>query len=71
MGLNNIRLKEPNTTPHAHLNRSVGPFIEDMLRSFDRGIGFCAGYNKRETEYHLCTIFKFYAHAQELKNEED
>ena len=56
---------------HAHLNRSVGPYIEDMLRSFDRGIRFCADYNKKETEYHLCTVFKFYAHAQQFKNVED
>ena len=54
-------------TAHAHLNRSVGPYIEDMLQSFDRGIGFCASYNNRETEYHLCTIFKFHAHAQQLE----
>ena len=56
---------------HAHLNRSVGPYIEDVLRSFDKGIGLCADYNKRETEYHLCTKFKFYAHAQLLKHVED
>ena len=42
-------------------------YIEDMLLSFDRGIGFCEVYNKRETGYHLCTKFKFYAHAQQLK----
>ena len=72
MGLCLASKKKP--TAHAHLNRSVGPYImyiEDMLWSFDRGIGFCAVYNKRETEYHLCTKFKCYAHAQQLKNEED
>ena len=58
-------------TAHSHLNRSVGPVIEDMIWSFDRGIGFCAVHNQRETEYHLCTKFKFHAHAQQLKNEED
>ena len=36
--LNNIRLKSP--TAHAHVNRSEGPFIEDMLWPFDKGIGF-------------------------------
>ena len=67
--LNNIRLKETNC---ACTSKQVcRSHIEDMLGSFDRGIGFCTGYNKRETEYHLCTIFKFYAHAQQLKNEED
>ena len=30
-------------------------YTEDMLWSFDRGIGFCAVYNKKETEYDLCT----------------
>ena len=40
-------LKKP--TAHAHLNRSLGPYIEDMFRSFDRGIRFFAVYNKRET----------------------
>ena len=40
-------------TVHAHLNRYVGPYIEDLLLSFDRGIRFCAVYNKRETEYNL------------------
>ena len=29
--LNNIRSKKP--TAHAHLNRSLGPYIEDMFRS--------------------------------------
>ena len=58
-------------TAHAHLNRSVGPCIEDMLWSFGRGIGFCAVYNKRETALIPSTKFKFYAHAQQLKNEED
>ena len=29
---------------------SVGPYIEDMLWSFDWGIGFCAVYNKREKD---------------------
>ena len=67
--LNNNRLKKQ--TANAHLNRSLGPYPEDMLRSFDRGIRFCAVYNKRETKYNFCTIFKFYAHAQQLKNEED
>ena len=37
--LNNILLKKP--TVHAQLNRSVGPYIEDMLQSFDSGLGFC------------------------------
>ena len=46
-------------------------YIEDMLWSFDRGKEFYAVYNKSETEYQLCTKFKFYAHAQQLKNEED
>ena len=59
------------STAHAHLNRSEGPYIEDVLWSFDRGNWFCAVYNKREIEYHLCTVFKFYAHAQQIKNEED
>ena len=48
--LNSIRLKK--NTAHAHLNRSVGPYImyiEDMLWSFDKGISFCELYNKRET----------------------
>ena len=67
--LNNIWLKK--STAYAHLNRSLGPYIEDMLRSFDKGIRFCVVYNKSETEYHFCTIFEFYAHAQQLKNKED
>ena len=46
-------------------------YIEDMLLSFDSGTRFCAIYNKRETEYHLCTIFKIYAHAKQLKNDYD
>ena len=58
-------------TANAHLNRSVGPFIEDMLWSFDRGIRFCAVCNKRETEYNLSTKFKFNAHAHQLKNKDD
>ena len=33
--------------------------IEDMLWFFDRGFGFYAVYNKRETEYHLCTNSNF------------
>ena len=58
---------------HAHLNRYVGPYImyiEDMLWSFDRASGF-AQFTKNRTEHHLCTKSKFYAHAQQLKNEED
>ena len=61
-------------TAYAHLIRSVGPFImhnEDIFWSFDRGIRFCVLYNKITMEYHLCKQFKFYAHAQQLKNEED
>ena len=72
MGLRLVSKKK--RTAHAHQNRSVGPYImyiEDMLWSFDRGIGFCAVYNKRETEYLLCTKFKFYAHALHKKNEKD
>ena len=72
MGLCLASKKKP--TAHSHLNWSVGPYImyiEDMLWSFDRGIGFCAVYNKRETENHLCTKFKFYAYAKQLKNEKD
>ena len=64
-------LKKP--TAHAHQNRYVGPYImyiEDMLCSFDRGIRFGAVYKNR-TEHHLCTKFKFHAHAHQLKNEED
>ena len=49
---------------HAHLNRFVGPYIEDIIWSFDTVIWFCAVYNKRETEYNVCTIFNLYAHAQ-------
>ena len=67
-------LVKRNPPSHAHLIRSVGPYImhiEDMLWSFDRDIGFWAIYNERETEYRLRTKFKFYAHAQQLKNEED
>ena len=46
-------------------------YIEDLLRSFDRGIGVRAVYKKKETEYHLVKKFKFYAHARQLKNKED
>ena len=65
-------LKKP--TAHAHQNRYVGPYImyiEDMLWSFDRGIRFLRSLQKSRTEHHLCTKFKFYAHAHQLKNEED
>ena len=58
-------------TSHAHLNTSVGPYIGDVLPSFDRDFRFCALYNKREIEYNLCTVFKLYAHAQQITNEED
>ena len=56
---------------HAHLNRSAGPYImyiEDLLLSFDRGMGFCAVYKKEKQN---TTLYKFYAHAQQLKNEKD
>ena len=57
-----------NPTAHANLNRSVGPYIEDMLWSFDRGIGICAVYNKRETEFCLfvCLFLLLYVPCQQL-----
>ena len=44
-----------------------------MFRSFEtcRGIKYCAVNLLRETENSLCTVFKFYAHAHQVKNEED
>ena len=50
---------------------SLGPYIDEMFCPLIWTSGFCAVYNKRETEYRFCTIFKFYAHVQQLKNKED
>ena len=68
LSLTTSGLKKP--TAQAHLNRYVGThimYIEDMLSSFDMRIRCCAVYKKRKTESHLCTKFKFYAHAQQVK----
>ena len=70
--LNNILLKKPPA--HAHLNRSVGPYIMYMETCFGPLIGALdfAQFTIKEKQN---TIFvqnlKFYAHAQQLKNEED
>ena len=52
-------------TAHAHINMSLCPYIDDMLCPLIGASGSCAVYNKRETDYHFCTIFKFNAHAQQ------
>ena len=59
--LNNIQLKETHCPcASKQICRSLFMmYVEYMLWSFDRGIGFCAVHNKRETEYHICTKFKF------------
>ena len=70
--LNNIRLKETHCACAS--NRSVGPYvmyIEDLVWSFDRGIGFRAVYKKKRNRIPPCKKFKFYSHAQQLKKEED
>ena len=68
--LNNIRLKETHCAcASKQVCRSLYHVYLRHALVLWYGHQVLAVYNKSKTEYHLCTKFKFYAHAQQLKNQ--